>query len=87
MSDFCKLCHLRPGQSAVVHTVSDPAHPLADRLCDLGLTAGSAVTCTMQSPLGDPCAYLVRGAVIALRRCDAGIVDVSVSGIGQEVRG
>lgn len=85
MSDFCKLCHLRPGQSAVVHTVSDPAHPLADRLRDLGLTAGSAVTCTMQSPLGDPCAYLVRGAVIALRRCDAGIVDVSVP--VPEVRG
>ncbi|MBO4932716.1 MAG: ferrous iron transport protein A [Clostridia bacterium] len=76
MSDFLKLCDLRPGESAVVHTVADPAHPLADRLRDLGLTAGSAVTCTMQSPLGDPCAYLVRGAVIALRRRDAGIVSV-----------
>lgn len=85
MSDFCKLCNLRPGESAVVHTVSDPAHPLADRLRDLGLTAGSAVTCTMQSPLGDPCAYLVRGAVIALRRRDAGIVDISFA--RPEVRG
>lgn len=85
MSDFRKLCNLRPGESAVVHTVSNPAHPLADRLRDLGLTAGSAVTCTMQSPLGDPCAYLVRGAVIALRRRDAGIVAVSAA--NPEVRG
>lgn len=83
MSDFFSLSHLLPGESAVVHNVSDPAHPLADRLRDLGLTAGSAVTCTMQSPLGDPCAYLVRGAVIALRRRDAGIIAVRKA----EVRG
>lgn len=25
----------------------------------------------LRSPAGDPCAYLIRGAVIALRRADA----------------
>lgn len=28
----------------------------------------------MKSPLGDPAAYLIKGAVIALRREDAGTV-------------
>ena len=87
MSDRKKLSDLLPGESAVIHTVSAPTHPLADRLRDLGLTDGSAVTCTMQSPLGDPWAYLVRGAVIALRRCDAGIVDLSAAPARPEVRG
>lgn len=76
MTETKKLCDLAPGESAVIHTFSDSSHNLAERLHDLGLTAGAAVTCTMQSPLGDPCAYLVRGAVIALRHADAGIVTV-----------
>ena len=41
------------------------------RLYDLGLSEGTQVTCLMTSPLGDPRAYLIRGAVIALRREDA----------------
>ena len=71
-----RLSDLLPGETAVVRFLTDPAHDLADRLTDLGLTAGSAVTCTMKSPLGDPSAYLIRGAVIALRRADASIVAV-----------
>lgn len=76
MTDYKKLSDLRPGETAAVRFLTDPAHDLAERLTDLGLTAGSAVTCTMKSPLGDPCAYLIRGAVIALRRADAAIVAV-----------
>ena len=70
------LSDLRPGETAAVLFLTDPAHDLAERLTDLGLTAGSSVTCAMESPLGDPCAYLIRGAVIALRRADASIVAV-----------
>lgn len=71
-----KLSDLLPGETAAVRFLTDPAHDLAGRLSDLGLTSGSRVTCTMKSPLGDPCAYLIRGAVIALRRADASIVAV-----------
>jgi len=71
-----RLSDLLPGETAVVRFLTDPAHDLAERLTDLGLTAGSAVTCTMKSPLGDPSAYLIRGAVIALRHADASIVAV-----------
>lgn len=61
---------LQVGQSARVESVA--ARPeLRRRLLDLGLIPGTAVTCTAKSPAGDPAAYLIRGAVIALRRRDA----------------
>ena len=42
------------------------------RLRDLGFLPGALG----KSPLGDPCAYRVRGTVIALRRRDAALVRV-----------
>ncbi len=42
--------------------------PLKRRLIDIGLTPEGEVCCVGQSPLGDPKAYLIQGAVIALRK-------------------
>ena len=42
--------------------------PLKRRLIDIGLTPKSVVKCVGKSPLGDPKAYLISGAVIALRQ-------------------
>lgn len=62
---------LRVGESGVVaHVAGERA--MCRRLFDLGLVPGTTVTCTAVSPAGDPAAYLIRGAVIALRRKDAG---------------
>lgn len=41
------------------------------RMLDLGLVAGTDVRCLQKSPTGDPVAYLIRGAVIALRSEDS----------------
>lgn len=41
------------------------------RLRDIGLVEGTEVECLGKSPLGDPAAFLIRGAVIALRGEDA----------------
>ena len=41
------------------------------RLLDIGLVENTEVECVGKSPLGDPCAYLIRGAVIAIR-CEDG---------------
>lgn len=41
------------------------------RLQDIGLIEGTPVLCLKRSPSGDPIAYLIRGAVIALRREDS----------------
>ena len=65
------LSALQVGQSARVvalHTGS----AMRRRLMDIGLIPGTRVTCTAVSPAGDPAAYLIRGAVIALRGRDAG---------------
>ncbi len=64
------LSALPEGESAYVTQVR--AGPAMDRrLTDLGLVRGTRVTCVLKSPAGDPCAYLIRGALIALRRADA----------------
>lgn len=47
------------------------------RLQDLGLVEGTVVTCAKKSPFGDPVAYKIRGAVIALRHEDAQSIFVS----------
>lgn len=46
------------------------------RLQDIGLIEGTAVLCLQRSPSGDPIAYLIRGAVIALRSEDSSKVIV-----------
>ncbi len=47
------------------------------RLLDIGLTEGTQATCLYASPSGDPKAYLIRGAVIALRSEDASQIEVA----------
>jgi ferrous iron transport protein A len=46
------------------------------RLLDLGLAIGSEIEAVRKSPLGDPVAYRVRGAVVALRKEQAEKVEV-----------
>ena len=46
------------------------------RLLDLGLLPGTVVEATMTSPSGDPVAYRVRGAIIALRRSQADQIQI-----------
>lgn len=48
------------------------------RLLDIGLTEGAETVCLYQSPSGDPKAYFIRGAVIALRAEDAERIGVEV---------
>ncbi len=68
------LSDLLPGEAAFIYSIS--ACPLRERLYDLGFTASGRVECVAKAPLGGPCAYLIRGAVIALRREDARFVKV-----------
>ena len=46
------------------------------RLQDLGLVTGTRVTCIQRAAAGDPAAYLIRGAVIALRQADAARIEM-----------
>ncbi len=49
---------------------------LRRRLFDMGLTPACPVTCLYESPFGDPRAYYIRGATIALREEEAKQVTV-----------
>lgn len=48
------------------------------RLLDMGLTEGAETVCLYQSPTGDPKAYFIRGAVIALRSEEAKKIGIEV---------
>lgn len=67
------LCNLSPGHKAQILCLAD-CKTMADRLFDLGFTPGSIITCVLKRPGGQIAAYLVRGAVIALRREDSRLV-------------
>ena len=69
-----KLC---PGETATVLRLGLEGG-MRRRLRDLGLAEGARVRCLGRSPLGDPAAYLICGAAIALRRADARSIEVEV---------
>ena len=64
------LADMSRDESAVVTGLSSHGG-MRRRLLDIGLIPGTRVECVGKSPLGDPAAYLIRGAVIALRSEDA----------------
>ena len=64
-----RLNELDPGDKARV-TGLDTMGSMRRRFLDIGLIAGTYVECVGRSPAGDPSAYLIRGAVIAIRAND-----------------
>ena len=68
-----KVLHrLEPGQEGLLVRNDSPNR----RFRDLGLVEGTRVGCVLCSPLGDPKAYRVRGALIAIRKEDAEMMAV-----------
>lgn len=64
------LCALPEGGGARVKELLSTG-AMRRRLQDIGLTSGASVRCLLKSPSGGPAAYLIRGAVIALRVKDS----------------
>lgn len=50
--------------------------PQRRRLLDLGVVPGTAITAELESAAGDPVAYRIRGALIALRREQASWIEI-----------
>ena len=75
------LDKISTGEFAIVTAVATQ-NSLKQRLYDIGLVPGTKIKVIHQSPAGNPRAYLVRGAVIALRKCDAEKIFVRVEGDG-----
>ncbi|GJQ21277.1 MAG: hypothetical protein HBSIN02_16320 [Bacteroidia bacterium] len=71
------LASLKPGEMAVVTGISPACRGLQRRrLMDLGVVPGTRIAAELRSATGDPTAYRIRGATIALRREHAELVYV-----------
>ena len=71
------LTDMETGDTAIVERLLSGSD-MRRRLQDIGLIEGTCVECIMKSPCGDPIAYQIRGAVIALRKEDAENILISV---------
>ena len=71
------LDRLQPGESAVIERL-ETRGSMRRRFCDIGLIEHTLVECLGTSPGGGISAYLVRGAVIAIRAKDARGVSVDI---------
>lgn len=75
-----RLSDLPQGDTGIVRELASNGG-IRRRLQDIGLIPGTKVECVQKSPLGDPVAYRVRGAVIALRREDSSGVIIGVGAV------
>ena len=67
-ASMTRLSAIAPGESAeVVALAASCRGAQRRRLLDLGLVPGTRVTSELRGPSGDPTAYRIRGALIALR--------------------
>lgn len=69
MSSKTSLNDLAPGESAVIDRLATKGS-MRRRLLDIGLINDTLVECVGRSAGGDPTAFLIRGAVIAIRSED-----------------
>lgn len=66
MNQLHCLNDIKPGQQAVIHSLQLKGS-MRRRLLDIGLVENTRVECVGHSPAGNPRAFLIRGAVIAIR--------------------
>lgn len=70
MKQLIPLSELNVGQCATIIKLLTFGS-MRRRLQDLGVIKGTQIECVLKNPSGNPIAYFVRGAVIALRTEDA----------------
>ena len=76
MTHTIPLCALQPGECAQVFSLYTDGS-MRRRLLDIGLIPGTYIECIGRSPAGDPTAYLIRQAVMAIRQEDAARIQVT----------
>jgi len=77
MERLISLHHLALGSTGKVRQLTADGNTKR-RMLDLGLICGTRVEALQKSPSGDPIAYEIRGAVIALRSEEAAQILVEV---------
>lgn len=69
------LDQLQPKESGIVLKIN-ATDKIKRRFLDLGIIPSTEIQVLYESPFQDPKAYLIRGAVIALRKEDAAMIEV-----------
>ena len=64
------LNELNVGERAIVKNISE-ASSMRQRFIDIGIISGTKIECVLISPGKNPKAYMIKGAVIAIRNEDA----------------
>lgn len=77
MNTIRGLHEVAVGQRGIVRQIHTTG-TMRRRLLDIGLIENTVVECVGKSPAGDPLAFLIRGAVIAIRREDCRNIDIIV---------
>ena len=72
------LNDLKPGETGRVVNISLRCRgPERRRMMDLGILPGTVIKAEMTSPSGDPTAYRIREALIALREEQANMINIT----------
>lgn len=71
------LCDVKVGDKVIVKEIKAD-ESIKRRLLDIGLVEGTHVECVFKSFFNDPLAYLIRGAVIAIRKDDSKNIKVEL---------
>ena len=79
MEKIISLKEMQPGQRARIRELTGSGS-IRRRLLDIGLTEGSEVKCVGKSPIGDPAAFCIKGAIIAIRSEDSAQINVELIG-------
>ena len=72
-----KLNNLKINDEAIIHDVKASPN-IKKRFLDIGLVKGTKIKVILISPLKDMTAYLIKGAVIAIRKEDTKDITVKV---------
>jgi len=77
-NNFIQLNYLPVGKKGRVKMLTSQG-AIRRRMLDLGLITDTEVVALQKSPLGDPIAYHIRGAVIALRSEESSKILVEIT--------
>lgn len=70
-----KLSDIHVGSSVIVEDLFSDGL-IRERMLALGLTKGAVIQVLQRGPSGDPTIYNIRGAMIALRKEEASLINV-----------
>ena len=75
-----QLAELAAGQCGVISGLAQGNRSYRQRLLAMGITPGTPFTVVRVAPLGDPYEISIRGYTLTLRKHEAALLEVELSG-------